>query len=165
MEQFGVLSLVPAIVVLLLAVLTRRPLESLVVGSLVGLCMIDFTNLLTGFAALAQKTILNETIGWVVLVCSLMGSLIVLMLRTGAALAFSIAVSGKAKSRRSALLSTWVLGLLIFIDDYLNMSTDNDLIITSDKTLKRFCFASCSTGSTKIIVVIDFPIAEKAVLT
>jgi len=120
MESFGILSLIPALIVLILAVITRRPLESLLAGSVAGLIMIDPSNFIVNFTTLAQKTIVDETIGWIFIVCGLMGSLIVLLLRTGAALAFSLSISKHAQNRRVALLSTWVLGLVIFIDDYLN---------------------------------------------
>ncbi len=63
---------------------------------------------------------MDETIAWVIIVCGLMGSLITLLMRVGAADAFSHALAAKATGARSALLYTWLLGLLIFIDDYLN---------------------------------------------
>ena len=49
-----------------------------------------------------------------------MGSLITLLMRVGAANAFSRALAARAKDASSALLYTWLLGLLVFIDDYLN---------------------------------------------
>ena len=63
---------------------------------------------------------LFRSIAWVIIVCGLMGSLITLLMRVGAADAFSHALAAKATGARSALLYTWLLGLLIFIDDYLN---------------------------------------------
>ena len=63
---------------------------------------------------------MDETIAWVIIVCGLMGSLITLLMRVGAARAFSRALSSKAQNSTSALLYTWLLGLVVFIDDYLN---------------------------------------------
>lgn len=63
---------------------------------------------------------MNETIAWVIIVCGLMGSLITLLMRVGAASAFSRTLSSKAQNSTSALLYTWLLGLVVFIDDYLN---------------------------------------------
>jgi len=164
MEQFGVLSLIPAVVVLVLAVIFKRPLESLVAGSVVGLLMIDPSNLLKGFTSLAQKTILNETIGWFVLVCSFMGSLIVILLRTGAALAFSVSVSKRAKNRRVALLSTWVLGLLIFIDDYLNaLAVGTSMRRLTDKYKVSREMLSYVVDSTAAPICILIPISTWAI--
>ena len=58
---------------------------------------------------------MDETIAWVIIVCGLMGSLIVLLMRAGAANAFSHALASRAKSADSALIYTWLLGLLIFM--------------------------------------------------
>ena len=63
---------------------------------------------------------MNETIAWVIIVCGLMGSLITLLMRVGAASAFSRTLSSKAQNSTSALLYTWLLGVVVFIDDYLN---------------------------------------------
>lgn len=164
MEQFGVLSLVPALVVLTLAVLTRRPLESLIAGSVVGLLMISPSQLLTGFTDLAQKTMLNETIAWFVLVCSLMGSLIVLLLKSGAALAFSLAISNRAKNRKIALLSTWFLGLVIFIDDYLNaLAVGTSMRRLTDKYKVSREMLSYVVDSTAAPICILIPLSTWAV--
>lgn len=63
---------------------------------------------------------MSETIAWVIIVCGLMGSLIMLLLRVGSVDAFSEALAAKAKSSKSALMYTWLLGIIVFIDDYLN---------------------------------------------
>ena len=63
---------------------------------------------------------MSETIAWVIIVCGLMGSLIMLLLRAGAVDAFSAVLAAKAKSSKSALMYTWLLGIIVFIDDYLN---------------------------------------------
>ena len=49
-----------------------------------------------------------------------MGSLIALLMRVGATKVFSRALAARATGPESALIYTWLLGLLIFIDDYLN---------------------------------------------
>ncbi|NQY87751.1 MAG: sodium:proton antiporter [Colwellia sp.] len=164
MEYFGVLSLIPAIIVLVLAILTRRPLESLIAGSVVGLVMIDPSNALVNFTLLAQKTITDQTIGWIFIVCGLMGSLIILLLRTGAALAFSISISKHAKNRRVALLSTWVLGLLIFIDDYLNaLAVGTTMRRLTDKYKVSREMLSYVVDSTAAPICILLPISTWAV--
>ena len=164
MEHFGLLSLLPAGVVLSLAVLTRRPLESLLAGCVTGLLLLQPTTVLSGFTALAQKTMLNETIGWIILVCGLMGSLIVLLLRTGAALAFSTAVAAKASNRRRALLSTWVLGLLIFIDDYLNaLAVGTSMRKLTDKYKVSREMLSYVVDSTAAPICILLPVSTWAI--
>lgn len=114
------LSLIPAAVAILTAVFSRRPIESLLAGVFAGLLLLGPTTALSNFSSVLLEVMMDETIAWVIIVCGLMGSLITLLMRVGAADAFSHALAAKATGARSALLYTWLLGLLIFIDDYLN---------------------------------------------
>lgn len=50
MEDLGATSLVPTLCVFVLAVATRRPIESLIAGSLVGLVILHGTGFIDGFA-------------------------------------------------------------------------------------------------------------------
>jgi tetracycline resistance efflux pump len=113
-------SLLPALVAVATAVLTRRPIESLLTGVFAGLLLLGPAAAVTNFSSILLEVMMDETIAWVIIVCGLMGSLIVLLMRAGAANAFSHALASRAKSADSALIYTWLLGLLIFIDDYLN---------------------------------------------
>jgi Na+/H+ antiporter NhaC len=126
--------------------------------------MIDPSNFIFSFTELAQKTIIDETIGWIFIVCGLMGSLIVLLLRTGAALAFSISISKHAKNRKIALLSTWVLGLVIFIDDYLNaLAVGTTMRRLTDKYNVSREMLSYVVDSTAAPICILLPISTWAV--
>ncbi|MEH6579507.1 MAG: Na+/H+ antiporter NhaC family protein [Amphritea sp.] len=120
MEAFGAFAIFPTLVVLIVALITKRTIESLLAGVVVGLLMISPTELITGFANTALKTMRDDTIGWIILVCGFFGSLIALLIKTGSAVSFSDYMSQYVKSRRSSLVVTWILGLIIFIDDYLN---------------------------------------------
>ena len=110
----------PALVAIATAVLTRRPVESLLAGVCAGLLLIDPAAAVANFSSILLEVMMDETVAWVIIVCGLMGSLIALLMRAGAASAFSRALAAKASGQTSALLYTWLLGLLIFIDDYLN---------------------------------------------
>lgn len=112
--------LIPTLVVLVLAVLSKRTIEPLVGGTVVGLAMLAPAELLTNFTDVILTVMQDETIGWVIMVCGLMGGLIALLARIGGASAFGQLASRRVRTRASALLATWLLGLAVFIDDYLN---------------------------------------------
>jgi Na+/H+ antiporter NhaC len=116
----GAISLIPAAVAVVTALLTRRPIESLLAGVFSGLLLLDPAAALANFSSILLDVMMDETIAWIIIVCGLMGSLIALVMRVGAANAFSRTLADRSKDGRSALLYTWLLGLLIFIDDYLN---------------------------------------------
>ncbi|MDG1485634.1 MAG: sodium:proton antiporter, partial [Porticoccaceae bacterium] len=118
--ETSLLVLLPALVTVITAVLSRRPIESLLAGVFVGLLMLEPAAALSNFSSILLDVMMDETIAWIIIVCGLMGSLITLLMRVGAASAFSRALSSKAKNSSSALLYTWLLGLVVFIDDYLN---------------------------------------------
>ena len=118
--ETSLLVLLPALVTVITAILSRRPIESLLAGVFVGLLMLEPSAALSNFSSILLEVMMDETIAWVIIVCGLMGSLITLLMRVGAASAFSRALSSKAQNSASALLYTWLLGLVVFIDDYLN---------------------------------------------
>ncbi len=113
-------TLLPALVAVVTAVLSRRPIESLLAGVITGLLLLEPSAALENFSSILLAVMMDETIAWVIIVCGLMGSLIALLMRVGAATAFSRALAARASNAGSALLYTWLLGLVVFIDDYLN---------------------------------------------
>lgn len=120
MTDYGFLSLIPTLSVLLLAILTHRTVESLIAGVIVGLLIIDPVNVVTDLSATALYVLGDDTVKWVILVCGLLGSIIAILAKSGAAAVFGEAFSTYVDSKRKSMLTTAVLGTAIFIDDYLN---------------------------------------------
>lgn len=122
-NDFGAFSLVPAIFLLIYIFATKRILEALILSSAIAFIFVYRADFFTYFADTLTKVLLNEDISWLVIVCGLMGSIIALIERAGGAKAFGNWVSKKAKTRKATLLWTWLLGAIIFVDDYLNSLT------------------------------------------
>ncbi|HSD71033.1 MAG TPA: Na+/H+ antiporter NhaC family protein, partial [Woeseiaceae bacterium] len=120
MSEYGIVSLFPTLLVFTLAIVTRRPIESLVTGALVGLGIVHGTGFVTGFSETTIRVMTDEDVAWVILVCGFMGSVIALLIRTGATKAFTAKMTSMVKSQKSALYMTWLLGIFMFVDDYLN---------------------------------------------
>jgi Na+/H+ antiporter NhaC len=118
--EFGIYALIPTAVVIVLALWTHRTIECLLAGVIVGLFMIAPTEPLSLMAEISLAVMMNETVGWIILVCGFMGSLIALFIRTGAVSAFTHSIITHVHSRKGGLLTAWVLGLFLFVDDYLN---------------------------------------------
>ena len=114
------LTLLPATVAVVTAVLSRRPIESLLAGVITGLLLLEPAGALEQFSSILLAVMMDETIAWVIIVCGLMGSLIALLMRAGATNAFSEALAVRASSGSSALLYTWLLGLLVFMQQVRN---------------------------------------------
>ena len=122
-EDFGILTLIPAAFLLIYIFYTKRILESLMLGGLLGFLMGNKGDFFSPLSDSFLEIMINEDIGWLFIVCGLMGSIIALIERAGGAYAFGEWVSKRAKTKKSTLLWTWTLGVVIFIDDYLNCLT------------------------------------------
>lgn len=120
MNEYGILTLVPTLVVVVLALWSHRTIESLLAGSIVGLFILDPAAPLQLLADKSLAVMMNETVAWIILVCFFMGSLIALLIRTGAIGAFTARVVERVNGRKGALFTAWVLGIFLFVDDYLN---------------------------------------------
>jgi Na+/H+ antiporter NhaC len=120
MTEYGALGLIPTLVVIVLALWTRRTIESLLAGVVVGLVMLAPSDPLGLGAEISLAVMKNDTVGWVILVCGFMGSLIALFIRTGAVSAFTELVIACVRTRKGGLLTAWVLGIFVFVDDYLS---------------------------------------------
>src|ERR1700733_14857103 len=107
----------------------RTSFEPLLIGCLVGFIIIgvhERSNFFTGFVNSIMKVIGDPSQSgsvWVILVCGLYGSLIGLMIRSGGTFKFGDWALTRIKTKKGALMATWVLGLLIFLDDYLSALT------------------------------------------
>nr|WP_320016032.1 Na+/H+ antiporter NhaC family protein [uncultured Desulfobacter sp.] len=122
-ESFGVLSAIPSVFLLAFIFYTKRVLEGLTLASLLGFLMAGKLNFFSEINTTLTTVLTDGNTQWLFIVCGLMGSIIALVERSGGAEAFGRWVAKRAKTRKSTLLWTWILGVVIFIDDYLNSLT------------------------------------------
>ena len=120
-------SIVPALVAIVLALITKEVYSSLFVGILAGGLLYANFNLETtlnhvvndGFiASLAD----SWNVG-ILIFLVLLGTLVAMMNKAGGSAAFGRWASAHIKTRVGAQLATILLGLLIFVDDYFNCLT------------------------------------------
>jgi Na+/H+ antiporter NhaC len=91
----------------------------MVAGSLACAVFLYGTGFLSGWGTSLQD-MLSENV-WVMLVCLLFGGLIGLLTDSRGSFGFSHYISKFCNSQRKTLLTTFVMGILIFVDDYLNV--------------------------------------------
>ncbi len=120
-------SLVPPIIAILLALITKEVYSSLFVGILAGGLIYSGLNLETtmthvfsdGFVASIAD---SYNVG-IILFLVVLGAIVAMMNKAGGSAAFARWTSKHIKSRVGAQLATIALGVLIFIDDYFNCLT------------------------------------------
>ena len=118
-------SLLPPVIAIGLALITKEVYSSLLVGIVAGALM--HTNFsVTG----TVDTVINNGFITALKNCAgififlvLLGMLVALINKTGASAAFGRWAQNNIKSRAGAMLATFFLGVLIFIDDYFNCLT------------------------------------------
>ncbi|NKB35839.1 MAG: sodium:proton antiporter [Gammaproteobacteria bacterium] len=120
MDNYGLITLLPTVVVIITAIISHRPVAALLAGVFIGVVLHSPGNIIGSIAEINLEVMRDETVGWIIMVCGLMGSLVYLLIRTGGANAFALSLAKRANTRNKSLLTTWFLGMLIFIDDYLN---------------------------------------------
>ncbi|SHK32086.1 transporter, NhaC family [Anaerobranca californiensis DSM 14826] len=124
-----ILTLLPPLVAILLAFVTKNVLFSLFIGVLTGTFLLNFNShgfILSFFYAfidLVDKLLSSLADPWnagVILQCLAIGGLIAVVSKMGGAKAIAESLSKRAKSAKSTQLITWLLGLFVFFDDYAN---------------------------------------------
>lgn len=123
MDNVGWLSLLPTVCVLIIAFKTKRIIEALLAGAVVGFIILNKGSFFSATVDSMLGVMGDPTVGWIALVIVFFGGFIALLVKSGGAQAFGNFVSSKVKTKKATLLSTWFLGLLIFVDDYLNALT------------------------------------------
>ena len=128
MEPFnaGWLSIVPPIVAIALALITKEVLSSLVLGILTGTLIYTIGmdgNVLMGTLESAFTVMGNKVDFNILIFCSLLGALVYVVAMSGGTKAYGNWAVKRIKGRKSALAATTGLGALIFIDDYFNCLT------------------------------------------
>ncbi|WP_047984201.1 Na+/H+ antiporter NhaC family protein [Ornithinibacillus californiensis] len=125
--EFGILSLLPPILAIVLALVTRNVIPALFAGVWIGATMVhDWNPLLGMYASFSEFILPNLGDPWsatVLLYCGLFGVLVAFLQRTGGARAIAHSISSRVKSDRGAQGSTMLFGIIIFFEDYFNALT------------------------------------------
>ena len=120
-------SLLPPIIAIVLALITKEVYSSLFIGILVGGFLYSGFN----FMGAAEHVFVDGMIGalsdsWnvgILVFLVILGTMVMLMNRAGGSAAFGRWSVDHVKTKVGAQLATIVLGVLIFIDDYFNCLT------------------------------------------
>ena len=119
-------SLLPPIIAIVLALITKEVYSSLFVGILAGSllsCNFSPWGMVTGTFDTMIAAICDSWNVGILIFLVLLGMLVSLINKAGGSAAYGRWASEHIKTRTGALLSTAVLGVLIFIDDYFNCLT------------------------------------------
>lgn len=123
MEHYGLLGIIPPLLAIILALITKEVIISLTLGILSGTLIIANGNIFKAITIFTDKVAEMSGDAWnirILLFCALLGAFVSMLSKTGATKAFGLWASKYLKSKKSVLIFTWFFGLIIFIDDYFN---------------------------------------------
>lgn len=115
----GLIAVLIILVVIIGAITTRRCVEFLIGGSLLAALVLYGKDFLVQWCTILQEVFADNV--WIVLVCGLFGSLIALLQASKGTFGFSKVIAKICTNEKRTLLASFILGVLIFVDDYLNV--------------------------------------------
>ena len=131
-------ALIPPLLAIILAFITKEVYSSLFIGVSVGALLYSgfhpWDSFVNFFEIMKNSMNLNILIFDV-----LLGMIIVLMAKSGGSAAYGKWAGTKIRTKRSALLATMGLGVLIFVDDYFNCLTVGSVMrpVTDQQKVSR----------------------------
>ena len=128
-EKFGLLTLIPPIVAIVLAFITKNVVVSLFIGILSGGFLLNLTGfnvfsaLIQSFLDFIDRALNSLADPWnagIILQVLVIGGVINLVAKMGGAKAIAEALAKRAKTAKGTQLITWLMGICVFFDDYAN---------------------------------------------
>lgn len=128
-QKFQLVTLLPPVIAIVLAFLTKNVIVSLFLGILSGSFIINisgnnvFSALIQAFLDLVNRALNSLADPWnagIILQVLAIGGVINLVAKMGGAKAIAEALAKRAKTAKGTQIITWFLGLLVFFDDYAN---------------------------------------------
>lgn len=122
--SYGILSILPPIIAIVLALLTKEVITSLFLGIIVGGVIFTGGNILVALEEIIK--LMSKKLGdnsLMLIFLALLGSLVMVMNMAGGSFAYGKWAKKHIKNKATAKLAGTLLGMLIFIDDYFNCLT------------------------------------------
>ena len=134
-------ALVPPLVAIILALVTKEAYSSLFIGVLLGAFMAADCDILGTVDTVTEDALISAVTGTagIFIFLVILGIIVALVNKSGASRAFGEWAQKHIKTRAGAMLATFALGVLIFIDDYFNCLTVGSVMtpVTDSKKISR----------------------------
>lgn len=117
--SYGLIATLIVLVIVIGAITTKKCEAFLIAGSMAGALVLWKQNFLSEWVSTLEGVISDEA--YVILICGLFGSLVALLTASKGSFGFTKIVTKICNTERKTLFTTFLLGILIFVDDYLNV--------------------------------------------
>lgn len=155
--NYGIITLLPPLIIIVFAILTKRTFEALVLGGVAAFVITAGTGFFGSYMDAIYGVMTDSGTVWIILACGLFGSLIAILERSGGAVGFSKVVARYANTPKKTLMASFILGILIFVDDYLNvLAIGSSMKPLADKQKvprEMMAYVIASTGASDCTII------------
>ncbi len=119
--DYGILSILPPLLAIVLAIATRQVIVSLFVAVWLGATFLHANPIEAFFRSIDTYVLESAADPWyaaILIFTMIIAGTLGLVTKAGGAQAIAEALAAKAKTVRGGLLSAWLMGMIIFFDDY-----------------------------------------------
>lgn len=120
MVDTKILAGIPFLILIVGALVTKRIIEPAFVSSIVAVAMLAGTDFIPAYAQKMYEVLSDESFQLLIIAGAGFAGMSALLEKSGAMLGFRRILERFCKTRALTLFCTWLLGGIIFIDDYLN---------------------------------------------
>lgn len=118
-----IIVFLPLILLLTLALTTKRMAESMTAATFLALLILHRENFISGTIDSFYKTLSGSSFQFVLILMVIFGGVIELLQRSGGLMGLGSFVAKYANGKHKPLVMSWVMSLLMFADEYLNAIT------------------------------------------
>ena len=153
----GIVSCIPIAVLIIGLLITKRMAEMMILSSFVGAVLVFGKGFFGGWIGQMYATFANPSYDFLLFILFGFGAMIKLFEKSGAFLGFTDIVSRFAKGPKSAMVATWIMGIIMFVDDYLNvLAVSSSMRTLTDKyniPREHLAYASNSMGACVCVLI------------
>lgn len=153
----GIISCIPIAVLIIGILVTKRIAEMMILSSFIGAVLVFGKGFFGGWVGQMYTTLGNTSFDFLLFILLGFGAMIKLFESSGAFLGFTNIVSKIARGRKSAMVATWIMGIIMFVDDYLNvLAVSSSMRTLTDKyriPREHLAYAANSMGACVCVLI------------
>lgn len=119
--EYGIISCIPIAVLIIGVLITKKMPEMLFLSSIVGAALVFKADIFNGYVGWLYGALSNESYQFLMILLLGFGVIIKLFEKSGALQGFANVVGKFANTQKKTMLVTWIMGIIMFVDDYLNV--------------------------------------------